>query len=37
MPGPLHILLIDDDEVDRETVRRALTASGVDARFNEPD
>lgn len=35
MPAPLHILLIDDDEVDREMVRRALSASGVDANFDE--
>src|SRR5687768_9929750 len=35
MPDPLHILLIDDDDVDRTMVRRALVSSGVQADFSE--
>ena len=31
----LRILVIDDDEVDRMMVRRALSASGVGADFDE--
>lgn len=29
MPTQTHILLIDDDEVDRQAVRRALSASDL--------
>ncbi|HSU67445.1 MAG TPA: response regulator [Tepidisphaeraceae bacterium] len=35
MDVPLKILLIEDDEVDRTMVRRALKASGVPADFEE--
>lgn len=30
IPDPLHLLLIEDDEVDIEAVRRALRRSGMD-------
>src|SRR3954447_2613095 len=35
MDAPLRILIIDDDDVDRTMVRRALEASGVAAAFAE--
>src|SRR4051794_18653396 len=35
MDVPLRILIIDDDDVDRTMVRRALEASGVGAAFTE--
>lgn len=34
-PGPLALLLVDDDEVDRAAVRRALSRGGVDAKITE--
>jgi PAS domain S-box-containing protein len=35
IPSPLHVLLVDDDEVDRTMVRRGLRAAGVHAEFRE--
>ncbi|MGE4322203.1 MAG: ATP-binding protein [Sphingobium sp.] len=35
MPTPTHILLIDDDDVDRQSVRRALSASDLTWRLTE--
>jgi PAS domain S-box-containing protein len=35
MDSPLKILLVDDDEVDRTMIRRAVIASGVAAEFQE--
>lgn len=37
MDTPLRILVVDDDEVDRMAVRRALKASGVEAIITEAD
>ena len=35
---PIRILLVDDDEVDRQTIRRHLRAAGVEATIDElPD
>ncbi|CAN5753335.1 hypothetical protein BH23GEM3_BH23GEM3_02990 [soil metagenome] len=36
-PRPLRILVVDDDEVDRMTVRRALRTAGVHAEFTEAE
>ena len=33
----LRILLVDDDEVDRIAVRRALAASGLEAELHEAE
>lgn len=33
--APNHILIVDDDEVDRLAIRRALRASGMDIRIDE--
>lgn len=33
--APDHILIVDDDEVDRLAIRRALRASGMDIRIDE--
>jgi signal transduction histidine kinase len=35
MAEALHLLLVDDDDVDRMAVQRALGAAGVDARYVE--
>ena len=35
MSGPLHLLLVDDDDVDRMAVRRSLEANDVEARYLE--
>lgn len=35
MPTPTHILLIDDDDVDRQAVRRALAASDLTWQLTE--
>lgn len=35
MDSPLKILLVDDDEMDRTMVRRALKAAGLAVRFEE--
>ncbi|HVV84588.1 MAG TPA: response regulator, partial [Kofleriaceae bacterium] len=32
---PLHLLVVDDDDVDRQTIRRHLRAAGVDATLDE--
>ncbi len=34
-PGPLYVLVVDDDEVDRMAVGRLLRAAGIDARVDE--
>jgi CheY-like chemotaxis protein len=34
-PVPLRVLLVDDDAVDRMSVRRALRHAGVDAQVDE--
>jgi len=35
MPGPIKVLLVDDDDVDRQAVRRALRQAGVDLEIDE--
>jgi signal transduction histidine kinase len=35
LPGPLAVLLVDDDEVDRTAVRRALGRGGISPKFTE--
>src|ERR1041385_5061880 len=35
MPGPLRLLVIDDDLVDRLAIRRAVEQSGLDASIDE--
>jgi signal transduction histidine kinase len=35
MEEPLHILVVDDDQVDRMTVRRSLARAGVPAKLEE--
>jgi len=34
-PGPVRLLLVDDDELDRRFVRRALAQGGLDAELTE--
>jgi signal transduction histidine kinase len=35
MADPIRVLIVDDDEVDRTTLRRALASSDVDAQLDE--
>lgn len=37
MQKPLHILIVDDDELDRRVARRALLASGLEVEITEAD